>query len=383
MPRVTQRPSVLTSPSDFDSLARRADGPKDLYDYIYSNEPQLALHIVSFTDATLVSLSLPHTLTDGTGGGHIYHSWSLSLQERYSEIPGFHGFDNDPLATFGTTSTAPYIHAPRLVTGWHLLLFKLRQLYTAYRYSSESRVLCIPAATVSNLRKRASAEVKTSTGDEKAFVSDNDVLVAWFTRLFVASTLAPSSKKTIRIMNAFRLASVLSAEHLPAAKAFISNAATEIYTFLPACEILSQPLSAVAHAVRRSMTEGGTREQVESLAALRRESMERAGEPPIFGDATMEMISFSNWSKGRFFETDLSAAVVGSDGDGGEEDLPARTNGPGIPSYIQFDAWSKKFQLRNIIPIMGKDAAGNYWLEGPLRKGVWDVIERKLREEVE
>lgn len=186
-------------------------------------------------------------------------------------------------------------------------------------------------------------------------------------------------------MNAFRLASVLSASHLPTAKAFISNAATEIYTFLSAGDILTQPLSATAYAVRTSMTEGGTREQVEALAALKRQSMATKGEPPVFGDAAMEMISFSNWSKGRFFETDLSAAVVnpppGAAADAAA--AAARPNRPGIPSYIQFDAWSKKFQLRNIIPIMGKDAAGNYWLEGPLRRGVWEGIERVLREEAE
>lgn len=373
MPRATQRPSVLANPSDFLDLARSADAPKELTDYIYADEPQLALHIVSFHDATLVSLSLPHTLTDGTGGGHIYHSWSLSLQGRDGEIPAFHGFDRDPLATFGTNPSEPYMYANRLVTGWRGLLFKLRQLYDSIRYRSEARVLYMPAAALADLRKTAIEEVKATTKDDKAFVSDNDVLCAWFTRLAI-SDIPENSNKTIRIMNAFRLVSVLGRDHLPSAKAFISNAATEIYTFLPARDIFTKPLSYAAHAVRCSMKEGGTREQVEALAAIKKQFMVKTGYPPIFGDATMEMISFSNWSKGKFFETDFSAAIV-QEG----RPLAARANKLGIPSYIQFDAWSQNFQLRNIFPIMGKDAAGNYWLEGPLRAGVWDMIDKKLK----
>jgi hypothetical protein len=369
MPRATQRPSVLADPCDFLDLARSEDGPKELNDYIYTDEPQLALHIVSFRDATLVSLSLPHTLTDGTGGGHIYHAWSLSLQGRGDEIPAFHSFDRDPLATFGADASEPYIYADRLVTGWRSLLFTLRQLYDSMRYRSEARVLCMPAAVLADLRKTAIEEVKAETKNEKAFVSDNDVLTAWFARLAM-SDIPQNSNKTIRIMNAFRLLTVLTKDHLPAAKAFISNAATEMYAFLPARELFTKPLSYTAHAVRRSMMEGGTREQVEALAAIKRAN----GGWPIFGDATMEMISFSNWTKGKFFETDFSAAIV-------KEGLPRakRANKPGIPSYIQFHAWSTAFQLRNIIPIIGKDAAGNYWLEGPLRAGVWDLIDKKLK----
>ncbi|GJC85416.1 transcriptional regulator sdnM [Colletotrichum liriopes] len=373
MPRATQRPAVLADPSDFLDLARSPNGPRVLNDYLYSDEPQLALHIVSFQDATLISISLPHTLTDGTGGGRIYLSWSLALQGRDDEIPAFHGFDHDPLATFGETSSESYMYADRLVTGWRAILFKLGQWYDSVRYRSESRVVCMPAAVLADLRQTAIEEIRAATKDDEAFVSDNDVLCAWFTRLAISDT-PQTSDRTIRIMNAFSLAAVLGNDRIPSAKAYVSNAATEMYAFLSAREIFTKPLSYTAYAVRRSMMNGGTRNQVEALAALKRQYMAENGEPPILGDATMEMISFSNWSKGKFLETDFSAAII-------KEGSPraARANRPGIPSYIQFNAWSKKFQIRNIFPIMGKDAAGNYWLQGPLREGVWDMIDRKLK----
>lgn len=350
------------------------DAPKTLNDYLTRDVPQLCLHIVSFTDSTLISISLPHTLTDGTGGGQIYQSWALALQGRDDEIPPFHGYNHDPLATFGETTSEPYIHANRLVTGWRKWPFVFYQLYDAWRYRTASRIVCVPGAFLAEQRKKAIEEIRADTGDDKAFVSDNDVLTAWFTRLAV-SGFPKNSNKTVRVMNAFKLATVLGNDHLPSAKAYISNAATEMYAFLTVRDFFTKPLSYAAYAVRRSMMEGGTREQVEALAGVKKQCLVQSGHTwPIFGDASMEMMSYSNWTKGKYFETDFSAAIV-------REGLPRATRAetPGFASLVQFNAWSSKFDLRNIVPIMGKDAAGNYWLQGPLRDVVWNRIDRELK----
>ncbi|KAJ9655502.1 hypothetical protein H2201_008795, partial [Coniosporium apollinis] len=165
-----------------------------------------------------------------------------------------------------------------------------------------------------------------------------------------------NSNKTVRIMNAFTLATVLGNDHLPSAKAYISNAATEIYAFLTVRDFFTKPLSYAAYVVRRSMMEGGTRERVEALAGMKRQCLAQTGHSwPIFGDASMKMMSYSNWTKGKYFETDFSAAIV-------KEGLPRTTRAekPGFASMVQFNAWSTKFDLRNLMPIIGKDAAGKY-----------------------
>ncbi|KAF3765309.1 hypothetical protein M406DRAFT_289501 [Cryphonectria parasitica EP155] len=376
IPRATEKPTVAADPNEFLDLARSEDGPRFFEDYITRDVPQLALHIVSFTDATLASLSFPHTFTDGTGGGHIYRAWSLALQERYDEIAEFHGYNHDPLAGFGANPTEPYIYADKLLTGWRKWLFLLRQLYLSVRYGTESRVLCMPGPYLTRLRKQAIEEIRAETGDPNAFVSDNDVLTAWFTQVAM-SDMPRNSNRTIRIMTAFRLLGVVPNKYLPDGKAYVANAVSEVWTFLKARDIFNKPLSYTAHAIRRSLTEGGTPEQIEALAAIKREASEATGLilPTIFGDVTMNMINFTNNTKSKFFETDLSAAIV-------KEGLPrsTRTTPPGFPSYIQFNAWSPRFQLRDILPIMGRDAAGNYWLVGALRENVWSMIDKKLRE---
>jgi hypothetical protein len=374
LPRATERPSVVGDPNDFNELTSSADAPKTLNDYLTRDVPQLCLHIVSFTDSTLISISLPHTLTDGTGGAQIFQSWALTLQGRDNEIPPFHGYNHDPLATFGETTSEPYMHAKRLVTGWKKWLFVLYQIYDGWRYRTASRIVCVPGAFLAQLRKKAIEEIRADTGNDKAFVSDNDVLTSWFTRLEL-SGFPKNSNKTVRIMNAFTLATVLGNDHLPSSKAYISNAATEIYTFLTVRDFFTKPLSYAAYAVRRSMMEGGTREQVEALAGIKRQCLAETGHSwPIFGDASMETMSYSNWTKGKYFETDFSAAIV-------KEGFPRATRAekPGFASMVQFNAWSTKFDLRNLMPIMGKDAAGNYWLQGPLRDVVWKRIEKELK----
>lgn len=57
LPRSTDEISIYSDLDGLSDLARRHDGPKKLADFLDSDEPQLSLHIVTFQDATLVSIS--------------------------------------------------------------------------------------------------------------------------------------------------------------------------------------------------------------------------------------------------------------------------------------------------------------------------------------
>ncbi|KAF2964405.1 hypothetical protein GQX73_g9178 [Xylaria multiplex] len=378
LPRASSRPAVLGDPEVFKSLMRREDGPKCIDDYIYRDEPQLSMHIVSFEDATLVTLSWPHTFLDAMGRRELIQAWISVLEGRDDDVKPLFGVYDDPLKGFGLGPQQPYMLAHEALTGWNKAVFILRFIFEMVWYpKEESRIVCLPAAHMQKLRADAVADLEAQHKSDGTtpFVSDGDLVSGWITHLVVQQLEPPNSTRKIQIMNAFGLRSVLANDLLPTDSAYVANAVTGVWALVPAKDILTKPLSFVATEVRRSIAEQGERGQLESRRAIDRASFAKTGQPGLFGDRGMRMIIISNWTKGRFFETNFSAAVVKP---GIAEDSSDRSSKVGRPSYIQPVVYSSSAFLRNAFPVIGKDRAGNYWVSGTLRKGIWSKIEETL-----
>ncbi|RYP08001.1 hypothetical protein DL764_002147 [Monosporascus ibericus] len=376
LPRPSAKPSALGDPNEFWSLMRREDGPTEIADYYARDEPQLSLHVVSFEDATLVSLTWPHTLLDAMGYHELLTAWTAVLKGRDGDVKPLHSVDHDPLATHGSEPREPYVLADKRLSKAQKVLFIFRYAYELLRYRDEERMICVPAAYVEKLRARAVSDLVAARGDatEKPFVSEGDVLSAWVTRALTRAVLAPTSDKTIMVVNAFGLRWVLADDRLPRDKAYVSNAIASVYTYLSVKDLLTKPLGSVAGAVRQAIVEQGTSAQLETRRFFELEAV-KSGWPALYGDGWMNMLIVSNWSKGRFFEMDFSAAVVREGGGTG------RTGKAGRPSYIQNRRYMKNFSSRGAIPVVGKDGAGNYWLQSTARKGFWDKIQNAMDEE--
>ncbi|RYP25909.1 hypothetical protein DL768_011673 [Monosporascus sp. mg162] len=343
LPRSSAKPSALGDPNEFRSLIRREDGPTEIADYYARDEPQLSLYVVSFGDATLVSLTWPHTLLDAMGLHELLTAWTAVLGGRVGDVKPVHGVDHGPLPTYGSEPREPYVLADKRMSKLQTVLFLFRYVYELLRYRGEERMVCVPAAYVEKLRARAVSDLVAVRDDatEKPFVSEGDVLLAWIARALTRAVLPPTSDRTILIVNVFGLRLVLADDHLPRDKAYVSNAFAGIYTYLSAKDLLTKPLGYVAGAVRQAIVEQGTPAQLET----------------------------------RFFETDFSAAVV-HEGAG-----TARTSKVGRPSYIQSCKYMKNFNSRGTVPVVGKDGAGNYWLQSTARKGFWDKIQKAMDQE--
>lgn len=424
----SSKPTVTGTPQEFQPLMRRADGPRSMADYCARDEPQLSLHVESFADATLVSLSWPHTLLDGMGRRELLTAWTAVLAGREGDVKPLHGVDEDPLASFGVEREGqgqgqggePYVLADKRLSRWQMLRFGLRFRLRRSRGPESSRMLRVPAAymktlhasALSDLEAEAEAEAVVATAMEageggegtserkrkkKPFVSEGDVLSAWVARLIVQHTprLASSPDRTVVVMNAFGLRWRLADDLLPADRAYVGNAVRWVYAHLRTRDLavgagagagaeaeaqqplglgLGPGLGRAAAAVRRSIAEQGTRAQLEAGMALEREAVERTGSAPLFGDGGMVMVAVSNWTKARFFDTDFSAAVVAGDGSGGGGSSKA-----GRPSYIHTAPFiDDGLALQGVTPIIGKDGDGNYWLQPTLEEGVWDGIQKTL-----
>jgi hypothetical protein len=111
--------SYIESP-EFKSFIRSPGFPERLDDWLYSDSPQLGVHIIYFEDATLMTLSFLHSLTDMMGLGAVLDTWTAVLSGDEEHVKPFLGFSDDPLGQLSQIETKPlvkYRFAEKLLTG--------------------------------------------------------------------------------------------------------------------------------------------------------------------------------------------------------------------------------------------------------------------------
>uniref|UniRef100_A0A093XJ26 Trichothecene 3-O-acetyltransferase n=2 Tax=Talaromyces marneffei TaxID=37727 RepID=A0A093XJ26_TALMA len=347
--------------------------------WLYSDSPQLSICIITFQDATLVTITFLHTLMDIMGLYSILQGWSAVLRGQEDEVPPFVGFDYDPLAGLTkTTPPQPYVFADKLLIGARRLIFALHYIFELFWYrQEEERVIFLPAKHLQRMRDSAMGELASQNiSNEKPFVSESDVLLAWWTQVVLrALKLAP--RRMITIRNVFDCRPILTElGHIPSTGGtLVANAAFSTFTFLSARHILEMPLSFVASRIRKSLEHQRNQEQLQALLAIQKATLDNEHHPTLFGDPSMFHFMCSNWGKARLFQVDFSAVAVGS---ASGIPLSERSNKIGRPSYVNV-AGTKTYSTRNTGVVIGKGSAGNRWLLYTLRSMAWASIEQQLR----
>ncbi|KAK7964025.1 hypothetical protein PG988_010999 [Apiospora saccharicola] len=376
------KPSVMADPSVFDSLARRADAPKGLEDFIKRALPQLELHVVSFRNATVVNLSCLHSVLDGMSFGRqgLFYGWMLVLQGRQAEIPPVCGFDVDLLKNLGKQPSEQHKFHHLRMSGLGMLWWMFKRALQMVWYKEEARIVCVPGEFVEQLREAALDDLaKGSTQNGKAegeagakpWVSEGDVLVAWWTR-YATMHLRNQPNKTINVSSAYNIRRVLSGNLLPAGHFYLSNASLGLFMLPKIRDIFERPLSWLASQMRQAIVETGTKAQIEALVAEVMPDWTRPSTFRMLGDSGMHMLVFSNWTQAQFYQVDLAPAAA---------DKADRESGqPVVPSFISFRVTSSVWPMRDTFCIIGKDAEENYWLGGTLQKGFWAKMENEFQQ---
>ncbi|KAE9571852.1 hypothetical protein CGMCC3_g11977 [Colletotrichum fructicola] len=346
------------------SLMRRPGNPPlSLNDYLTSDAPQLGLHIISFSDATLVTLYWPHTLFDAFGKRALLDAWVLMLQGRDGEIASPYGgdapgVDFDPLAKFGCHSTEPYKLRSQLMSSLSLGAWAIGNLLEFLVNDSMSELQDGP-----------------NPSDATSFLSEGDVLCAWWTKIATAHLPenASARRRTLVLNNAYSLRKALGGDTGPLPlkstdsnkmdAPYLSNAVGFINVVGTMADVFDKPVGYMASRIRNAIKELGTTPQVEAAAALVRSTKMKL--PPFFGDKSMHMITYSNWTKTDLFNVDFSSVVKTKDSGNKQR--------RGRPVYIQNN--QAGFGLPNAFVIIGRDLDGNYWLSGYMSQGLWAKTE--------
>ncbi|KAF7537112.1 hypothetical protein G7054_g3994 [Neopestalotiopsis clavispora] len=364
------KPTIAGDPELFTSLARPEGTPTSIDDWLTQDRGQLGLHVVSFTDATLVVLYYNHTSFDLMGWGALMTAWTHVLHGREHMVakpfggdPG--SADFDPFKDLGMNPTEPHVLADRHMKMGSLIGYGARNVLDIAFKAKENRIVCIPGAFIDKLRAQSMAEVSAVAGPgETPFLSEADVLAAWWARLAASTSQSPDSERTISIQYAASARKALGVSTDPSRDPYISNLFSILYTLKSARDMINTPVSHTAKEIRRSIVEQGTRQQVEAYYALQRQGPGKV--LPFMGDAGMHSMTISNWGKANLYGHDFSPAALSAQDRGIAQ----------YPSYIQ--TTQLPFNFPEGFCIIGQDNQKNYWLYGFRMAGLWAKVEKAL-----
>ncbi|KAF9882812.1 GTPase-activating protein [Aspergillus nanangensis] len=372
LPKTGQDQSSLSPQSaEFAPLVCHPDSPRSLADWIYTDRPQLHVHVAVFQDTTLLTVSYLHTLFDAVARTNFFHAWIAVLQGRDADVPPFTPFDHDPLADLGKDAPKEnYTNFHRLVSGFALVLFGLRYLFELlWFHAEEEHSIRLPGRCVQQMREKARQEL-AGTSDEAPFISEPDVVAAWWLKTLVTA-LNPASNRPVMVMSPFNVWSVFSESFPGGGKGFIGNAFFNSYNLQPAGDILqANNLATLASKNRQALLEHRTPAQVQAMTSIQRSSPMQI--PPLVGGSDLLFLTHTNQHKARYFECDFSAAVV-------TPGVPVdqRPHALGRPSYINDIEHCQWYPTRNVCRVIGKDAAGDWWLLFKTRAEAWPVIHQQ------
>lgn len=137
-----------------------------------------------------------HVYMDGTALKDLFNGWTTVLHSREDQVPPFHGFSEDPAAALGINSKPEkWVCWGNVVRGIGRMVFILRTLIARlWIPTSDVRIVCVPGWFVSQLREKAMNELTVSGSvsasrdgkEEKSFISEGDILLAWKARTSIA-----------------------------------------------------------------------------------------------------------------------------------------------------------------------------------------------------
>ncbi|KNG50040.1 hypothetical protein TW65_02958 [Stemphylium lycopersici] len=373
LPKPNGSVSTWSGPQQTSCLATRSDAPATLQDLLADDTPQISVHMTSFTNATLVGLSFPHTMMDVMGQSALLQAWSLVLSGRATEVPPVLGAKEDMIRTITDTidpNPEPYVLKPKLLQGLGMLKFGARFGWDMVTGAAvESRTMCLTKETMTQLREQAEDDLSASSDGEKApFVSDGDILTAWSMRA-VALSSAPSTRPmtALHAMNArFRLPALANAQGV-----YLQNMLVPAYTFLTP-ELSRGPLGPIALANREALKQQATEAQV--TANLREQRV--LGDPSAMmcTEPTAVLASFTDWSKAKIWGVvDFGPAVVKAGKEG-----KARKNPPGSVLFQHCTSRRPGTVPRLFVHVLGKDFEGSVWVTMSMVPAAWREIEASL-----
>ena len=284
-------------------------------------------------------------------------------------------FEQDPLETLGQDYPKERYHNfGLLLSGLSFIIFGLRYLWELlFSRDVVDHTIRVPGNYVTKMRETAREDLAGTVpkGAEVPFISEGDVVISWWMRT-LTTALKPSPERPILLMNVFNVWRLFPEWFPPGGSGFIGNSFFYSYTLLSSNKVIhDNSLAYTASKTRQSLMEHRTREQVQAMTAIKRASYKRTA--PVIGRTNNVFMACTNQQMSGNFNVDFSGAVIKPG-----VSLAERAHALGQPSYINDIEHARGYPTRNVVRILGKDAAGDWWLLFKTRADAWPEIHRQL-----
>ncbi|RKK85207.1 hypothetical protein BFJ71_g14261 [Fusarium oxysporum] len=371
LPNATSRPSTFPGASRPRNFGISPGAPASLKDYTSRDVPIIGLHIITFQDATLVTVTWPHVLFDAVAFSHLVQAWSAVLAGHKERVPNIIGAKDDVLYNLGAISQAGPQYAAsesRILSGIAFIFFVVRMLWIILTQPIvESRIICLPKDVVDKLHQQALEDIKGEHSDQDdPWVSPSDAILAWLTRALVDLSKAPRPiSMTTPIDARTRLSQLQNPDGV-----FVQNMILGSFVNIAPSD-LHAPLGKHALASRQGLLQQLDESNLIGILQLFRERWDDGKtRAPIFAAPGSQLLVTNNRLKVDLFTAaDFGPAVIQAGKDN------QRKNRAGRPVHHYASSLNPGITMRNFVNIHTRDLDGNYWLSGFFTPRQWSRIE--------
>lgn len=348
--------------------------PSTVQDLIDRKLPQLVLHILSFHDATILTLSFPPTTMDAAGFKAFLENWSLCMANKPDEVTPIFGSHQDALEKLVTEAEEKQ-PLGELIMDKRLTALTPKLAPNWWRRRShqpmQSRMVYIPKDIYNDFMIDIREDIAgiLEEDDERPVTTDADIILAWISKLQAATDLKQRGVLSTSIVN---LRCHLSTFRDPTVE-FLQSLTLPAYSYISP-EEATDTIGAIALQQKHNMHNQMTEHQLLTLTKHIIQKKKSGKNPlPIYDAPSIPHLEFNNFSPLRLFSAvDFSPAVLCS----GEFEAP-RYNLPGAVTAA-YRLMRDTNDEEPVCSVLGKDCGGNFWMTGHLEPAVWVKVEEEL-----
>ncbi|KAG5981028.1 hypothetical protein E4U55_003380 [Claviceps digitariae] len=377
----SQRAFTQTYPTNYQPDMMHPKFPTTVQDIIDRKLPQLILHILAFSNATIVTISIPANMMDHASFKSLLENWSLVLAGRQERVAIVYGPYRDVLEELVRKA-----EEKRVVERVHQIpgeaLSRRIMIPDWWRRRKhpvmQRRMVYVPKAIYDELLGQIRREITRILEDEerRPIVSDAELLFAWLVKLQGGDG---SKARAVTARKIYNLRHRLSCLRDP------SGEYLQTLT-LPICSKMSlgdvrKSTGHIALLHKRNMDEQTSEGRLLSVTTTFLE-IKKSGRDPFqksedAGGAVSLDYCNMTWLH-LLSAADFGPAVLQCGNKGGLGSDSPRYNAPGtMTTAYALDTRTRR-PMDAVCHVIGKDCEGHFWMYCQLEPDVWVRLEEEL-----